>query len=150
MTDVLILGGTGWLSGRIARRWQDAGAAVTVLARGARDAPSGTRLVRADRGRDDAYAAVADREWDEVVDISSSAAHVRGATAALAERTRHGTYVSSVSAYATDDTAGADESAPSRRPPSRATRTTTDARRPPPSRPCGRRSATARPWCARA
>ncbi|RKS88348.1 nucleoside-diphosphate-sugar epimerase [Microbacterium sp. AG790] len=112
MTDVLILGGTGWLSGRIARRWQDAGAAVTVLARGARDAPRGTRLVRADRGRDDAYAAVADREWDEVVDISSSAAHVRGATAALAERTRHWTYVSSVSAYATDDTAGADEAAP--------------------------------------
>lgn len=112
MTDVLILGGTGWLSGRIARRWQDAGAAVTVLARGARDAPSGTRLVVADRDRDDAYAAVADREWAEVVDISSSAAHVRAATAALAERTRHGTYVSSVSAYATDDTAGADESAP--------------------------------------
>lgn len=64
MTDVLILGGTGWLSGRIARRWQDAGAAVTVLARGGRDAPAGTRLVVADRERDDAYTAVADREWD--------------------------------------------------------------------------------------
>ncbi|GAA4062115.1 SDR family oxidoreductase [Microbacterium laevaniformans] len=64
MTDVLILGGTGWLSGRIARRWRDAGAAVTVLARGGRDAPAGTRLVVADRERDDAYTAVADREWD--------------------------------------------------------------------------------------
>ncbi|TGY39047.1 NAD-dependent epimerase/dehydratase family protein [Microbacterium laevaniformans] len=111
MTDVLILGGTGWLSGRIAERWRDAGAAVTVLARGGRDAPAGTRLVVADRERDDAYTAVADREWDEVVDISSTADHVRAATAVLAERTRHWTYVSSVSAYATDDVAGADESA---------------------------------------
>ena len=25
MTDVLVLGGTGWLSGRIAERWADAG-----------------------------------------------------------------------------------------------------------------------------
>ena len=25
MTDVLILGGTGWLSGRVARAWADAG-----------------------------------------------------------------------------------------------------------------------------
>ena len=33
MTDVLILGGTGWLSGRIAERWMDAGASVTCLAR---------------------------------------------------------------------------------------------------------------------
>ncbi|OJU46262.1 MAG: reductase [Microbacterium sp. 69-7] len=64
MTDVLILGGTGWLSRRIAERWRDAGAAVTVLARGGRDAPAGTRLVVADRERDDAYTAVADREWD--------------------------------------------------------------------------------------
>lgn len=111
MTDVLILGGTGWLSGRVAERWRDAGAAVTVLARGGRDAPSGTRLVVADRDRDDAYATVADREWDDVVDISSVAVHVRAATAALADRARHWTYVSSVSAYAADDVPGADESA---------------------------------------
>ena len=45
MTDVLVLGGTGWLSGRIAARWADAGARVTCLARGGREAPYGTTLV---------------------------------------------------------------------------------------------------------
>ena len=49
MTDVLILGGTGWLGSRIAERWLDAGASVTCLARGGRDAPYGARLVVADR-----------------------------------------------------------------------------------------------------
>lgn len=39
MTDVLLLGGTGWLGSRIAERWLDAGASVTCLARGGRDAP---------------------------------------------------------------------------------------------------------------
>ena len=49
MTDVLVLGGTGWLSGRIAERWADAGASVTCLARGGRAAPYGTALVVGDR-----------------------------------------------------------------------------------------------------
>jgi len=49
MTDVLILGGTGWLSGRVARAWTDAGASVTCLARGGRPAPEGTELIVADR-----------------------------------------------------------------------------------------------------
>jgi len=111
MTDVLVLGGTGWLSGRIAERWRDAGASVTCLARGGRAVPEGTRLVVADREDPSAYDGVAQRRWDHVVDISSHAAHVRAATAALRERARHWTYVSSVSAYAADDIAGADEAA---------------------------------------
>ena len=49
MTDVLILGGTGWLGGRVATAWLDAGASVTCLARGGRDAPYGERLVRAEQ-----------------------------------------------------------------------------------------------------
>src|SRR5690606_34677403 len=79
MTNVLILGGTGWLSGRVARRWLEEGAAVTCLARGARPAPDGAELVVADRAEPDAYAAVAEREWDEIVDISSRAEHVAAA-----------------------------------------------------------------------
>ena len=75
MTDVLLLGGTGWLGSRIAERWLDAGASVTCLARGGRDAP---------------YTAAT----------------------ALSECARHITFVSSVSAYAADDEADADESAP--------------------------------------
>ncbi|GAA3900289.1 NAD-dependent epimerase/dehydratase family protein [Microbacterium invictum] len=112
MTDVLILGGTGWVSGRIARHWLDAGAAVTCLARGGRPAPEGARLVGGDRTRPGAYAALADRDWDEVVDISSDPAAVEAAVSALGDRAAHWSYVSSLSVYAHSDVIGADESAP--------------------------------------
>lgn len=112
MTDVLILGGTGWLSGRIAQRWIDAGASVTCLARGGRAAPPGSRLVVADRDDPDAYAAVAGREWDEVVDVSSHPRHVAQAVGALDAWAVHWSYVSSVSVYADADRPGADETAP--------------------------------------
>lgn len=111
MTNVLILGGTGWLSGRVAQAWVDAGAAVTCLARGGRPAPFGAELLIADRSEPGAYDAVAAREWDEVVEISSVPEHVAAATAALAPRAGHLTYVSSLSAYASNDVVGADESA---------------------------------------
>jgi 2'-hydroxyisoflavone reductase len=111
MTDVLVLGGTGWLSGRIAERWLDAGATVTCLARGAREAPYGATLVVADRGAADAYTQVENRDWDEIVDISSNPAHVAGALDALKDRTRHWTYVSTVSVYASNESAGDDEAA---------------------------------------
>ena len=111
MTDVLVLGGTGWLSGRIASRWRDAGAAVTCLARGARPAPDGVTLVRADRGSADAYDAVAGRSWDEVVDVSSNPVHVAAAVEALERRAAHWTYVSSISVYARADEVGQDETA---------------------------------------
>ncbi|WP_194408870.1 reductase [Microbacterium cremeum] len=111
MTDVLVLGGTGWLSGRIAEKWADAGASVTCLARGGRDAPYGTTLVVGDRDEPEAYAAVTGREWDEVVDISSTPSHVAAAVAALGERAKHWTYISTVSVYAANDEAGAGESA---------------------------------------
>jgi nucleoside-diphosphate-sugar epimerase len=111
MTDVLILGGTGWVSGAVARLWIDAGASVTCLARGGRPAPDGATLVVADRGGPDAYTAVREREWDEVVDISSRAEHVAAAVAAIGDRARHWTYVSTVSVYARDDVVGEDETA---------------------------------------
>lgn len=106
-----MLGGTGWLSGRIAAAWADAGASVTCLARGARPAPYGTSLVVADRDAPDAYDAVAGRDWDEVVDISSNPVHVAAALDALGDRAKHWTYISTVSVYAANDEPGADESA---------------------------------------
>lgn len=111
MTSVLILGGTGWLSGRVAQRWLAAGAEVTCLARGGRAAPHGARMVTADRDDPSAYLALTDRDWDEVVEISSRAAHVAAAVATLADRAGHWTYVSSISVYAEATTIGADESA---------------------------------------
>ena len=112
MTDVLILGGTGWLSGRITRRWLDAGADVTCLGRGSRPAPDGAVLVRGDRDDPEVYAELARREWDHVVDVSSQAAHVEAAVTALGARAARWTYVSSMSVYSDDITIGADESAP--------------------------------------
>ena len=87
MTNVLVLGGTGWLSGRVAERWLEQGAAVTCLARGGRPAPDGATLVIADRAEPGAYDAVADHDWDEVVEISSIPEHVAAAVDALAPRT---------------------------------------------------------------
>ena len=116
MTQVLVLGGTGWLSGRIARRWRDAGAEVTCLARGDRPAPNGTLLLRGDRDDDQVFDDLRHREWDEVVDISSRADHVRAAVSALGPVAGRWTYVSSVSVYADDTTVGADESAPRHAP----------------------------------
>lgn len=111
MTRVLVLGGTGWLSGRIARRWVDDGASVTCLARGGRPAPAGARLIVADRTAPDAYAAAAGEEWDEIVDISSDPAAVGAAVAALGERAAHWSYVSSLSVYADNADPDTEESA---------------------------------------
>lgn len=110
MTDVLILGGTGWLSRRIAQRWVDAGARVTCLARGERSAPDGAALVIGDRDDPQTHRLL-DREWDEVVDIASRADHVRGAVAALGPRAAHWTYISSISVYADVHADHPDESA---------------------------------------
>ena len=112
MTNVLILGGTGWLSGRIARRLLVNGATVMCLARGGRPSPEGASLVLADRDDDEAYDAVSGREWDHVIDVSSTAAHVEAAVAALGSHAARWTYVSSMSAYSDDETNGADETAP--------------------------------------
>ena len=111
MTDVLILGGTGWLGARVAERWLDRGARVTCLARGTSAPPEGARLVVGDRTEPSAYDAVAARDWDEIVDVSSDAAAVASAVAALGPSTRHWTFISTISVYADADIAGADESA---------------------------------------
>ncbi|MGF2950418.1 NAD-dependent epimerase/dehydratase family protein [Microbacterium alcoholitolerans] len=112
MTQVLVLGGTGWLSGRIARRWRNADAEVTCLGRGERPAPEGTLLLRGDRDDADVFDDLRRREWDEIVDVSSRADHVRSAVEALGSVAARWTYISSVSVYSDDTAVGADESAP--------------------------------------
>jgi nucleoside-diphosphate-sugar epimerase len=109
---ILVLGGTAWLGGALAQTALDRGHAVAALARGeSGSVPRGVELVRADRSRPDAYAAVAGRDWDAVLDVSRQPGHVRSALAVLRERAAHWGFVSSCSVYAAHDTPGADESA---------------------------------------
>lgn len=112
MRSVLVLGGTAWLGAEIARQFLMNGDSVTCLARGESGrVPSGATFVQADRRSDDAYQAVTDQSWDEVVELSYEPALVGGALGALADRAVHWTLVSSVSVYATNSDADADESA---------------------------------------
>ena len=107
---ILVLGGTAWLGGTVARAALDAGHDVTCLARGV-SVPEGAELVRADRDHLDAYDAVADRAWDGVVDVARQPRHVRGAVRALADRTGRWVFVSTGNVYADHATIDADESA---------------------------------------
>lgn len=109
--DVLLLGGTGWLGGEIARAALARGHAVTALARGSR-VPDGVALVRADRTEGGAYDGVADRDWDLVLDVVHQPGLVRSAVEALGDRAARWVYVSSGSVYrATDEPVG-DETDP--------------------------------------
>jgi len=114
---VLVLGGTAWLSGAVARAAVAQGHAVTCLARGESGAsPAGADLVRGDRATAGVYDAVAGRDWDLVLDVSRQPLHVGTAAEALAAHARHWVFVSTMSVYADDTTPGQDESAPVHEP----------------------------------
>ena len=111
MANVLVLGGTSWLGGEIAKAAVAREHKVTCLARGeAGDVPAGATFIRADRDDPDAYADVLDERWDAVFDVSWQPRFVRGAVEALGTVASHWTYVSSGSAYL-DQSVGGDEDA---------------------------------------
>jgi len=113
MTRLLILGGTAWLGGELARTARDRGYAVTCLARGTSGpALAGTNLIPADRTLPGAYDAVRNREWDAVVDVSRQPCQVRTAVEALRGRAPHFLFVSSGNVYAEHREPGQDESSP--------------------------------------
>lgn len=109
---LLVLGGTAWLGGWVATTALERGHHVTCLARGeSGSVPAEVQLVRADRDAPDAYDAVANEQWDAVVDVSRQPGHVRRAVEALAARSERFVFVSTASVYADNSVPGADESA---------------------------------------
>lgn len=111
--QILILGGTAFLSAATARLALDRGHRVTCLARGSSTRPpDAVRWVRADRDTGvQAYTELAGDRFDAVIDVAMQPAHVRDAVAALADRAAHWTLVSTLSVYADHHTPGADETA---------------------------------------
>jgi nucleoside-diphosphate-sugar epimerase len=115
--DLLVLGGTSWLGGAIARRAVARGHRVTCLARGeSGEPPAGVAWVRADRDEPAAYDQVLGRAWDSVLDVSWQPDQVRSALSALAGTAGHWVYVSSGSVYADDDVRDTGEDAPLHEP----------------------------------
>ncbi|MGZ4532363.1 MAG: NAD-dependent epimerase/dehydratase family protein, partial [Mycobacteriaceae bacterium] len=109
---MLILGGTAWLGGEIARAGIAAGHEVTCLARGvAGTVPKDARLIRADRDEPNAYAEAASESWDGVIDLARQPGHARSAVEALAGSTKRCAFVSSGNVYQSYATVGEDESA---------------------------------------
>jgi nucleoside-diphosphate-sugar epimerase len=110
---ILVLGGTAWLGGEIAKAALAAGHAVACLARGeSGDVPPGADLIRADRAGPGAYESVSRQDWDLVADVSRQPGQVRSACAALADRAATYAFVSSGNVYADHATPKTDESAP--------------------------------------
>lgn len=104
---ILVLGGTVYLSRAVARDARDRGHDVTAAARGVSGrVPHGVRFVQVDRGRPDGLTALADESYDAVVDVARLPAQVGWALDALAERTRHWSFVSTCSVYADHATPG--------------------------------------------
>lgn len=114
MSRLLVLGGTSWVGGTLARLARDDGHDVTCLARGeSGKVPEGVDLVRADRRLPDAYAALAaDARWDLVVDLTRQPGQARSALAALSDRAERWVLVSSGSVYADHSRPGGDLTTP--------------------------------------
>lgn len=107
---LLMLGGTEFAGRAVVEAALGRGWEVTVFHRGRHEPPAGVRSLHGDRTAPDGLSALADGEWDVVVDTWSAAPRaVRDAARLLAGRVRRYVYVSSRSVYAWPRPAGSDE-----------------------------------------
>ncbi|MFF0173409.1 NAD-dependent epimerase/dehydratase family protein [Micromonospora profundi] len=111
---LLMLGGTGFVGGATVAEAVGRGWSVTVFNRGVHGrVPPGVHRLRGDRTAPDGLAALADGEWDLVVDTWDGAPRgVRDAACALAGRVGQYTYISSGSVYVASPPAQVGEGAP--------------------------------------
>ncbi len=113
---ILILGGTGFIGPAQVEYALSRGHAVTLFNRGRTNPvlfPGVEKLV-GDRNAPEGYDALrGDREWDVVIDNPTTYPRwVRRAAAALADRTKHYMYVSSISVFSDFSRPGMDEDGP--------------------------------------
>ena len=108
--NILILGGTAWLSSAIACIATGRGHNVICAARGTDTPPKGCFFVPLDRNQPDTYAALPNVTWDAVVDVTTSYRFAADATTNI--RTNHWVYVSSASVYADISDPHRDETTP--------------------------------------
>ena len=96
--DILLVGGSGFVSGTLARRALEKGHAVTVVTRGQKPVPDGVASVQVDRKDTAAFsAAISDQnaEWDLVVDcIGYNPEDAAQDVAAFRDRTGHLVFIS--------------------------------------------------------
>jgi 2'-hydroxyisoflavone reductase len=112
---ILILGGTGFIGPNQVRYAIARGHTVTLFNRGQTNPglfPNVEQL-RGDRAPSPGdYASLKGREWDVVIDNPTTRPRwVREAAAALKDRVKHYVFISTISVYAANDTANADETA---------------------------------------
>lgn len=111
--ELLVLGGTSFLGHEIATQALERGHQVTCLARGVTGTPpAGAAHVFADRDEPDAFAGLADRHFDAVVDVARQPGQVRRAVEALEPIADHYVLVSTGNVYAEHGLPAGDESAP--------------------------------------
>ena len=108
--NILILGGTAWLSSAIACIATGRGHNVICAARGTDTPPKGCFFVPLDRNQPDTYAALPNVTWDAVVDVTTSYRFAADATTNI--RTNQWVYVSSASVYADISDPHRDETTP--------------------------------------
>ncbi|MDH6284493.1 NAD-dependent epimerase/dehydratase family protein [Prescottella agglutinans] len=112
--QILVLGGTAFLSKQVASEAVRRGHQVVCAARGVSGAvPDGARLVVIDRDQEGAISALAGERFDAVVDVATGAlGWVLDALETLADHVGHWTFVSSINAYANTATLGQGIDAP--------------------------------------